>query len=98
MLRLNNLHGLASMWAVVGHNLIFHGVKLAGRVFVGHARRSNTTGFIGLCDTDDLRGIDVPGMPAGSPGMEVDGKHDAYKVIGLSKAGTDHVIAEYPGN
>lgn len=59
MLRLNNLHGLASMWAVVGHNLIFHGVKLAGRVFVGHARRSNTTGFIGLCDTDDLLDIEV---------------------------------------
>ncbi|MDZ4324556.1 MAG: DUF411 domain-containing protein, partial [Pseudomonas sp.] len=33
-----------------------------------------------------------------SPGMEVDGKQDAYQVIGLSKAGTDQVIAEYPAN
>jgi hypothetical protein len=28
--------------------------------------------------------------------MEVNGKHDAYQVIGLSKAGADQVIAEYP--
>ena len=34
---LNNFHCLASMGAVVGHDLIFHGVKLARRVFIGHA-------------------------------------------------------------
>lgn len=56
---LNNFHCLASMGAVVGHDLIFHGVKLARRVFIGHARRSNPTGFIGLRDTDDLLDIEV---------------------------------------
>jgi hypothetical protein len=35
-------------------------------------------------------------MPAGSPGMEVGGKQQAYQVIGLSKTGVDKVVAEYP--
>jgi hypothetical protein len=30
--------------------------------------------------------------------MEVDGVHEAYQIIGLTKAGTDQVIAEYPEN
>ena len=45
---------------------------------------------------DDLLGIAVPGMPAGSPGMEVDGVQHAYQVIGLTKTGSDQVVAEYP--
>ncbi|RRW35682.1 transposase [Ectopseudomonas oleovorans] len=38
----------------------------------------------------------TPGMPAGSPGMEVDGVQHAYQVIGLTKTGSDQVVAEYP--
>ena len=44
----------------------------------------------------DLKGIAVPGMPMGSPGMEMGDHKDAYQVIGLTKAGADEVIAEYP--
>ena len=51
---------------------------------------------IELTKRDDLVGIAVPGMPAGSPGMEVDGVQHAYQVIGLTKAGSDQVVAEYP--
>ncbi|MEE1925370.1 DUF411 domain-containing protein [Pseudomonas sp. 148P] len=43
----------------------------------------------------DLKGIAVPGMPMGSPGMEMGDHKDAYQVIGLTKAGSDEVIAEY---
>ncbi|MGV8488597.1 DUF411 domain-containing protein, partial [Pseudomonas aeruginosa] len=51
---------------------------------------------IELTKRDDLLGIAVPGMPAGSPGMEVDGVQHAYQVIGLTKTGSDQVVAEYP--
>lgn len=50
-----------------------------------------------LLKRDDLRGLAVPGMPKGSPGMEVEGRQDAYQVIGLTQAGADTVVAEYPG-
>jgi hypothetical protein len=66
-----------------------------GKFVEGHVPAEQ---IIAMSKRDDLLGIAVHGMPAGSPGMEVNGKHDAYRVIGLSKAGADQVIAEYPGN
>lgn len=50
-----------------------------------------------LSKRNDLVGIAVPGMPAGSPGMEVGSVQHAYQVIGLTNAGTDQIVAEYPG-
>ena len=72
-----------------------HTATINGKFVEGHVPAEQ---IIAMSKRDDLLGIAVPGMPAGSPGMEVDGKHDAYNVIGLSKAGTDHVVAEYPEN
>jgi hypothetical protein len=40
----------------------------------------------------------VPGMPAGSPGMEYGNVRDAYQVIGLDKQGAERVISEYPAH
>jgi hypothetical protein len=34
-----------------------------------------------------VAGIAVPGMPVGSPGMEVPGRSDAYSVVSFDKAG-----------
>ena len=72
-----------------------HTAMINGKFVEGHVPAEQ---IIAMSKRDDLLGIAVPGMPAGSPGMEVNGKHDAYQVIGLSKAGADQVIAEYPGN
>ncbi|MCQ9136855.1 DUF411 domain-containing protein, partial [Streptomyces hilarionis] len=54
--------------------------------------------IIAMSKRDDLIGIAAPGMPAGSPGMEVDGIQETYQVIGLTKAGIDQAIAGYPVN
>lgn len=43
-----------------------------------------------------LKGLAVPGMPVGSPGMEMGDRHDAYQVIGLRDDGREQVVAEYP--
>ena len=51
-----------------------------------------------LTQRDDLKGIAVPGMPMGSPGMEMGDHKDAYQVIGLRNDGREEVIAEYAGN
>ena len=48
-----------------------------------------------LADRQDLDGIAVPGMPIGSPGMEVPGRAgDRYQVIGFSEDGSRRVVAE----
>ncbi|QBF26152.1 DUF411 domain-containing protein [Pseudomonas tructae] len=43
----------------------------------------------------DLKGLAVPGMPMGSPGMEMGDHKDAYQVIGLTREGKDEVVANY---
>lgn len=39
-------------------------------------------------------GIAVPGMPVGSPGMEMGARKDKYDVIAFTKAGTTSVFAK----
>ena len=71
-----------------------HTAVINGKFVEGHVPAEQ---IIAMSKRNDLVGIAAPGMPAGSPGMEVDGKHDAYRIVGLTKAGTDQIIAEYPG-
>ncbi|KDO00737.1 DUF411 domain-containing protein [Pseudomonas donghuensis] len=48
-----------------------------------------------LAKRPDLKGLAVPGMPMGSPGMEMGDHKDAYQVIGLTAEGKDEVVANY---
>ncbi len=49
-----------------------------------------------LSERPDAIGIAVPGMPMGSPGMEVPGQAaDKYTVFLLKKDGTSEVYAKY---
>ena len=66
-----------------------------GKFVEGHVPADQV---VALTRRDDLKGIAVPGMPIGSPGMEMGDRKDAYQVIGLTQEGRDVVVAEYPGN
>lgn len=48
-----------------------------------------------LAEKPDARGLSVPGMPLGSPGMEVDGRRMAYDVILFDNDGTTSVFNHY---
>jgi hypothetical protein len=43
----------------------------------------------------DVRGLAVPGMPVGSPGMEVGDRVDPYDVVAFSTDGSTRVFASY---
>lgn len=46
---------------------------------------------------DDIAGLAVPGMPVGSPGMEVEGAGvQPYEVIAFDQAGKTEIFARYP--
>ena len=45
-----------------------------------------------------IRGIAVPGMPTGSPGMEMGESRDAYEVVAFAADGTLSVFAKYAAN
>jgi len=40
-------------------------------------------------------GLAVPGMPAGSPGMEMGARHDRFDVVAFSAAGSTRVFAQH---
>ncbi len=70
-----------------------HTGVINGKFVEGHVPAAQV---VELANRDDLIGLAVPGMPTGSPGMEAGSVVQAYEVIGLTKAGTEQVIAEYP--
>ena len=72
-----------------------HTAVIDGKFVEGHVPADQV---LALRKRDDLLGIAAPGMPMGSPGMEMDGMSDAYQVIGLKKDGTDVVVADYPAH
>jgi hypothetical protein len=46
-----------------------------------------------LAEAPDARGLAVPGMPVGSPGMEMGARKDRYDVLLFDKAGRTTVFA-----
>ena len=48
-----------------------------------------------LAEKPAIRGIAVPGMPMGSPGMEMGESRDAYDVVAFKADGTRSVFASY---
>ncbi|MNG29448.1 hypothetical protein D3C84_1148760 [compost metagenome] len=66
-----------------------------GKFVEGHVPASDV---LKLRERPDLLGAAVPGMPAGSPGMEMGDRHDAYQVIGVAKGGKQSVLSEYPAH
>ena len=72
-----------------------HTAVIDGKFVEGHVPAEQV---LALRKRDDLLGVAAPGMPMGSPGMEMGDRKDAYQVIGLRNDGKDQVIAEYPGN
>lgn len=43
----------------------------------------------------NVHGLTVPGMPAGSPGMEMGDRRDHYQVLMFNEAGQTRVFSEY---
>ena len=91
----SNMSAVKQRLGVVPRLASCHTAVIDGKFVEGHVPAAQV---IALRNRSDLLGIAVPGMPAGSPGMEVGGKQQAYQAIGLSKDGTDQVFAEYPAN
>lgn len=70
-----------------------HTAVIDGKFVEGHVPAAQ---ILELRQRPDLRGLAVPGMPHGSPGMEYGDRKDSYQVIGLTQAGTDEVLENYP--
>ncbi len=71
------------------HTAIVDGYVLEGHVPVAEIERL-------LTEKPDIVGLSVPGMPVGSPGMEVPGAAaHPFNVIAFDKSGGQSIFASY---
>ena len=72
------------------HTAIVDGYIIEGHVPVTEIERL-------LIERLDIVGLAVPGMPVGSPGMEVEGAAlQSYEVIAFAQSGRTEIFANYP--
>lgn len=69
------------------------GVSSQGHFFEGHIPSKYVSQFLSE-DNPDAIGLSVPGMPLGSPGMEVEDRFTPYDVLVHFKDGSTKVYAE----
>ena len=69
------------------------GVSPQGYFFEGHIPSKYVSQFLSE-DNPDAIGLSVPGMPLGSPGMEVEDRFTPYDVLVHFKDGSTKVYAE----
>ena len=72
-------------------------VSPEGYIFEGHVPSQFIAQFLSESHPDSL-GLSVPGMPIGSPGMEVGDRLMPYEVLILYRDGTSDVYAEVDQN
>ena len=71
-----------------------HTAQLGAYVFEGHVPAQEIKRL--MREKPKAVGLAVPGMPVGSPGMEVDNIQDAYDVLLVMADGSSRVYQSYP--
>ncbi len=72
-----------------------HTAIVDGYVIEGHVPAADINRL--LTERPEIAGLAVPGMPVGSPGMQVEGlEPQAYDVIAFDKQGNTSTYASYP--
>ena len=71
-----------------------HTAIVDGYIIEGHVPAAEVSRL--LAERPDVAGLAVPGMPVGSPGMEVQGfEPEAFDVIAFDASGATDVFASY---
>lgn len=74
-----------------------HTAEINGFVFEGHVPAKDIKAFLEN-PPKNAKGLAVPGMPMGSPGMEYGNEKDAYSVYAFNEQGQVFEYRSYPGN
>jgi hypothetical protein len=72
-------------------------ISLDGYVFEGHISADIIHRFLAHPPADTL-GLAVPGMPAGSPGMEMGSRYEEYDILLLGKDDSNTIFEHIDGN
>ncbi len=72
-----------------------HTAEVAGYVIEGHVPASDVQLLMSFAP--DVRGLAVPGMPIGSPGMEMGDEIEPYSTYAFSDQGDVHRFSQHGG-
>lgn len=70
-----------------------HTAEIGGYAIEGHVPAADIRRLLAL--RPEAGGLAVPGMPIGSPGMEMGDQRDSYQVILFDRAGGQRTFASY---
>lgn len=93
-IRTTNLDMVKQRLGVSNHLMSCHTAVIAGYVIEGHVPAADIKRL--LEQRPHIRGLSVPGMPVGSPGMEYRGRRQAYDVLMFNGSGDTEVFSHYP--
>lgn len=88
-----NMQPVKRQLGVPNDLLACHTATVGGYVVEGHVPAQEMKRL--LKTTPDVRGLSVPGMPVGSPGMERGNRVEPYSVLTFSASGDTTVFAKY---
>lgn len=91
--KVDNVVAYKQQLGVPGNLSSCHTAVVGGYVIEGHVPASDVRRL--LLEKPDIRGLTVPGMVAGSPGMEQGGRKDSYSVLAIKKDGTSYIYKTY---
>ena len=88
----NNLISVKSQYNVPAELQSCHTAIVDGYIIEGHVPAAEIERL--LTERPDVAGLAVPGMPVGSPGMEVEGvAPQSFDVIAFDKSGNTQLFA-----
>ncbi|MEK6805773.1 MAG: DUF411 domain-containing protein [Pseudomonadota bacterium] len=88
-----NLNPLKARLGVPPNLASCHTAQVGGYVVEGHVPAEDIRRL--LTEKPAIKGIAVPGMPIGSPGMEVGDQKESFEVIAFQAAGEPVVYAKH---
>tara|TARA_R110002110_G_scaffold205066_1_gene416695 strand:- start:89716 stop:90201 length:486 start_codon:yes stop_codon:yes gene_type:complete len=91
-----DLNSIKSSFGIAPQYQSCHTAVTQDYVFEGHVPASQIQRFLSEKPADAI-GLAVPGMPIGSPGMEMGDRFEAYDVLLLKNDGTHEVYARVEG-
>jgi len=92
----NDVQAIKDKYGVSENMASCHTALVNGYVVEGHVPAADIIKLI--TDKPTVVGISVPGMPVGTPGMDMGGRKDAYSVVSFDKEQNYQVVNSYEGN
>jgi len=92
----NDVQAIKDKYGVSENMASCHTALVNGYVVEGHVPAADIIKLI--TDKPKVVGISVPGMPVGTPGMDMGGRKDAYSVVSFDKEQNYQVVNSYEGN